>query len=363
VNAADLAHWRLYNLGLTGPRLATPEDAVRRLGAVQSQEYAAAQWSLAQRTAGVGADAVERACAEGRIIRTHVLRPTWHFVDPADLRWLLALTGPRVHALNSSYCRQFGLDDATLARTTALLAGALRGGNHRTRRELQSMLAGAGVEASGPRLAYVLMYAELEAVICSGPMNGRQHTYALLDERVPAAAPLDPDEALAALILRYFTSHGPATEQDLRWWSSLPLAAIRRGLDLVGDRLTRAELDGRRNWFAGDPPAERDPSPTVHLLQGFDEYLVGYSGASKWVLDVSGAFRAAFPDRPVYNNVLLLDGQVAGYWKRTRKRGSALIEVAVHAPLDADGAAALRSAADRHGAYLGLDVEVVVSVL
>lgn len=363
MNGGDVAHQRLHSLRLEGARFGAPEDAVRWLGAVQSQDYGPAKWSVGERTAGAGDAAIDRAFAEGTILRTHVLRPTWHFVLPADIRWMLELTAPRVHALNAYYYRQLGLDDEVLARSTALLAGALRGGNRLTRKRLAAVLQGAGLATEGFRLGYMLMNAELQGVICSGPLDGRQHTYALLDERAPqAGSSLTRDEALAELTLRYFTSHGPATAKDFRWWSSLTAADVGAGLGLVAPRLQHETVDGLSYyWSAASPPPETS-APTVHLLQGYDEYVVGYS-ESKWVLDAAGIARALPQARAVFNGVVILDSQVAGHWKRTLKRTSVVIEAALYRPLDDDQAQALAAAAAAHGAFLGLPATVVTTAL
>ena len=362
MNGGDIAHRRLRNLRLEGARFEAPEDAVRWLGAVQSQDYGPAKWSVAERTDDASDAAIDRAFAEGTILRTHVLRPTWHFVLPADIRWMLELTAPRVHALNAYSYRQLGLDDEVLARATALLAGALRGGNRLTRKELGAVLQGAGIAAEGFRLGYTLMNAELHGVICSGPLNGRQHTYALLDERAPPAGSLTRDQALAELTLRYFTSHGPATAKDFRWWSSLTAADAATGLELVASRLQHETIDGLSYWSAASPPQPETASPTVHLLQGYDEYIVGYS-ESKWVLDAAGGARSLPQARVVFNGVVILDSQVAGQWKRTLKRNAVVIEAALYRPFDDDQAQALRAAAARHGEFLGLPATVVTTVL
>jgi hypothetical protein len=347
---------------LSGPRLDGPEAVVSWLGAVQSQDYGPAKWSVGQRTAGVSDADLDRAFADGAILRTHVLRPTWHFVLPAEIGWMLELTAPRVHALNAYYYRQLGLDEEVLEKATALLVGALRGGNQLTRRDLAAVVEGAGIATKGFRFAYILMNAELNGVICSGVPQGKQQTYALLEERAPRAASLDRDEALAALTLRYFTGHGPATEKDLRWWSSLTAADVARGLELVGRRLQHEVVDGVTYWFAEPPPRLEAAAPTVHLLQGFDEYIVGYS-ESKYLLDVAGTARARIQDRSVFNHVVILDSQVAGHWKRTLKRGSVTIEAALYEPFDDAQAAALQAAADRHGEFLGLSATVVTTLL
>jgi hypothetical protein len=362
MNGRDLAHRRLRNLRLEGPPFAEPAEVVGWLGAVQSQDYGPAKWSVAARTGGVADAAVDQAFADGTILRTHVLRPTWHFVLPADIRWMLELTAPRVHALNAYSYRQLGLDDAVLGRAAALLTAALRGGNQLTRSEVGAVLDAAGIAASGFRLAYVLMHAELEGVICSGARNGRQHTYALLEERAPQAASRSREEALAALTLRYFTSHGPATAKDLRWWSSLTAADVDQGLGLVASRLQHETVDGVSYWSAASPPHPEATSPTVHLLQGYDEYVVGYS-ESKWVLDPGGTARSRSQQRALFNGVVILDGQVAGHWKRTATRSSVVIEVALYEPFDDARTRALEAVVARHGNFLGLPATVETTTL
>jgi Winged helix DNA-binding domain len=353
----DLAAWRLHSLRLSGAPLRAPEDAVGWLGAVQSQDYGPAKWSVAQRTSGTSDAALDQAFADGAILRTHVLRPTWHFVAPADIRWMLELTAPRVHALSAYQYRQLGLDDAVRQKANALLVGALQGGAQRTRKELAALLEGAGVALGGFRLGYLLMNAELAGLVCSGALRGRQHTYALLEERAPPARRLDRDEALAALTLRYYTSHGPATVKDFGWWSSLTAADIRDGLAMAASRLEQEVVDGVTYWFAPPAPGRAATSPTVHLLQGYDEYIVGYS-QSRSVLNLAGR---TLPARPVFNGVVILDGQLAGHWKRTQRRDAVAFEVALYEPFDDARARALRAAADRQGEFLGVPAAVVTT--
>jgi hypothetical protein len=364
MDGRSVAEWRMRSLRLEGDPFDTPESVVGWLGAVQSQDYPLAMWSVAQRTRGIGDTAVERAFADGAILRTHVLRPTWHFVLPADIRWMLELTRPRVHALTAYHYRQQGLDETVREKCDALIADALGGGNHLTRREVAAVLERAGVTAVTLRLGLILMNAELNGVICSGPLKGKQHTYALLDERAPHARNLGHDEALAELTLRYFTGHGPATVKDFTWWSSLTTADARKGLDLVGAQLSHEVVEGVTYWFAEPapspapaPPPSPSPSPVVHLLQAYDEYIVGY-GESKYVFDVSGAARSVPGGWTVFNKLIILDGQVAGHWKRTVKKDSVVVEAALYAPLDDARTDALRAAATRYGEFLGLPVVV-----
>src|SRR5882762_9944043 len=209
-----LAPLRMRIQRLWRSRFDTPQEVVRWLGALQAQEFPVAKWSIAQRTRGATLADVDAAFAAGVIVRTHVLRPTWHFALGADIRWLLQVTAPRVHALNAYYNKQHKLDSKLLAKSNSLIAKALEGGAHLTRSELAAVLTRGGIRAAGNRLAYIVMRAELDAIVCSGAMRGKQHTYALLDERVPHGKTLNREEALAELARRYFTSRGPATLND-----------------------------------------------------------------------------------------------------------------------------------------------------
>lgn len=335
---------------MTTPRFAAVEHVVGWLCAVQSQEYALAKWSIAQRMKRASDDVVERAIAEGRILRTHVLRPTWHFVQPADIRWMLELTSPRVRRMMASYDRRLGLDETVYATSRALIVRALQGGVHLTRAEIAAVLDRGGLSARGQTLAHLVMREELDGVVCSGAPKGRHQTYALLEERAPSARRLTPDEALAELTLRYFTGHGPATLKDYRWWSSLPAAQAREGLHLVRSRLESMNVAGRTYYFAR--PTRAAPARGAHLLQGYDELIVGYT-ESRDVLDVAG-LRTTFPRNPMpFTHAILIDGQLAGHW-RTRSTGdSVAIEVQLAPSATHD---AVEAAASRLAWYMGRPV-------
>lgn len=351
-----IAYRRLHNQRLEGEPLASPVEVVRWLGAVQAQDYGPARWSLGERSRGAVDADIDRAMAEGAILRTHMLRPTWHFVLPEDIRWMQALTAPRVHAQNAFYYRQTGLDEALRTRCNRLLEGALRGGNQLTRKELEGVLAAGGIALKGLGMVYVLMQAELDCIICSGGLRGKQQTYALLDERVPAAPALTREQALAELVVRYFTSRGPATAKDLRFWSSLPLADIHRGIEVAGPRLEQQEIGGLAMWSAPAEAPVRPLSPKVHLLQGLDEYFVGY-GESREFCDQSGV-RPSRVDRAVYNGALILDSQLAGHWKRAVTKRSVTFTVALRVPFDDAQMHALQAAADAQGGFLGVPATV-----
>ena len=273
----EIRHARLYNQRVSSTTFTKPEQVVQWLGAVQAQDYPGAKWALALRLRGASHAVIERAFACGTILRTHVMRPTWHFVTPADIRWMLALTAPRVRAATASYDRKLGIDAALINRSNKAIARALAGGVHLTRQELKAALRAAGIAAdSVQRLAHLVMHAELDAVICSGALRGKQFTYALFDDRVRAPKALSHDEAIAELTLRYFTSHGPAQMQDFVWWSGLKTADVRAGLEMCRRDLADEVVDGKRYWFAPLQRALVTPARSAYLLPTYDEYLIAY---------------------------------------------------------------------------------------
>ena len=343
----------MYGHRLWGPPLETPEAVVGSFAAMQAQEFVPAKWSVAQRATGVTESAMDRAFADGTILRTHVVRPTWHFVRREDIRWLLDLTSPRVNQLNAYYYRKFGLDDQTFATCNSLFRKTLKGGRQLTRKELTDVLEKAGVKASGLHLGYILMRAELDAVLVSGALSGRQQTYALFDDRVPDARTLDRDAALAELVQRYFAMRGPATIKDFTLWSSLTVADAKRGLDMLKPRLEQLVVNGRTYWSVPPVDAAVLTFPVVDLLQGYDEYVMSYS-ESKDVL-----FRAGQPGgggQPAYLHTVLLNGQMIGHWRHTPKGRSVVVETAFYRRLTAGEQKALESAVNRFGRFMGVPV-------
>ena len=346
---------RLRTQRLTGAGFARPEDAVGWLGAVQAQDYGPAKWAVGMRLRRPRDADLEQAFAAGTILRTHVLRPTWHFVLPADIRWLLTATAPRVQAASAGRYRQLGLDAATLRRSEQAITAALRGGNQLTRKQLGEALVAAGVGVDGQRLPHILSNAELQALTCSGPRHGLQHTYMLLEERAPDAIDLPRDEALAELARRYFTSHGPATAKDFGTWASLTLAEVKASVERAGPALRREELDGLVFWSAADDSgrARALRSPVVRLVQGYDEYIMGYTETKRVLVRPGAAWEPAA--RPVSNLVVLLDGRVAGFWKRVFKRDVVVVEAALDESFGAASMPALEAEATRYGEFVGLD--------
>lgn len=348
---------RLATQRLTSAPLPRARDAVRLLTCVQSQERDHAFFSLGMRSREATYDAVRAALDRGDILRTHILRPTWHFVAPDDLRWILALTSQRVERSMAARHRQLGLDDTPpLHRAFDLLPELLRGRNFLTRKEVGSEFAARdGLPEPGSQLGHVLLLAELRGLICSGPVKGTQHSYALVDEVVPPTRERDRDESLAELVRRFFAGHGPATVKDFTRWSSLTVADTRAALADIGDDLARIEIDGTTLWFDPSVPSRTTRRETAFLLPVYDEAVLTYPTLN---FPVADAHPHAESDDPFWARVIV-DRTNAGLWKRVIQPTTVRVETRLAPGLDATQREAVRLAAQRMADFLGRELDYV----
>ena len=357
-----IAHARLRNSRLVGASLPSPSDVVRWFGAVQAQDVPGAFWALSQRLpAGTTVAELGAAFDAGAIVRTHALRPTWHFLAPDELRWIQALTGPRVHRANGTMYRRLGLGQREFRIAADAFRDVLAGGVALTREELAAAVrARATIDLGDPLvITHLAMAAELDSVIASGPRRGKAFTYQLVAERVPPGQPLGEDAALRELVTRYFASHGPATAHDASWWSGLTVSDVRRGIALAGDALERRVVDDREYvaaFGAFDPAPGLVPAPFVRLLSNYDEYLGSYADygpilddslpRARSVADVLGA------------HIVVRDGLVVGGWRRAIAAKRLTVTVTLLAALARSELAALEAEAVGLGRFFELPVEL-----
>jgi hypothetical protein len=357
----EIVRRRIHTQWLARPTPQTPEAVVHWLGAVQSQDYSGAKWAIGQRAADLTDATVDAAFDEGRLLRTHIMRPTWHFVTPSDIRSMLLLTGPRVHTLNAFYYRLAGLDAGSFTRSRKVLERALRDGRHKTRVELGAELTKAGLRLEGQGLAYVMMQAELDGLICSGPRRGKQFTYALLEERAQAVEACSREEALAALTMRYFRGHGPATVRDYVWWSGLTVREARAGLAMTASAVRRESINGLEYWSVPGPASRKVPAPMLYLLPNYDEALIAYKDRGVVSHEPTTPGPARVPT--TFAHHLIIDGRVAGAWRRTLRKKSVEVEVRASRTLNAAEVRALSAAVEHYGAFLGLAASLAHGVL
>ena len=341
---------RLRNQRIMRTGLETAADIVDWLGAVQAQEYEPATWALALRMDGkpVRRD-LEDAFEAGLILRTHVMRPTWHFLTQDSIRWMLELTGPRVQQRMAPYNSQLELDSRMMTRAVKIFERTLRDRQFLTRTELGERLRRAGIDATGMRLAHVAMHAEQEGIICSGPRRGRQFTYGLIAERAPEARRMARDESLAELARRYLRSHGPATVRDFVWWSGLTTADAKRGFEAC--HATSEAVDGLTYWSVESRPSAASREATAHLLPIYDEYLVAYRDRVAVPHGPSGIAKGS-GQTVIFQHAAIIDGHVAGTWRTFRRSRDITVTVTPLRRLTRDERRALGSAAERYQRFL-----------
>jgi hypothetical protein len=346
---------RLVNQQIVRPRFETPAALVRWMGAVQAQDYGGGLWGIGLRLPGASEQEVEEAIAARTIVRTWPMRGTLHFVPPTDARWMLRLLTPRVVARSAGRYRELELDDAAFKRARRILGRALQGGRRFTRGHAYAALEQGGVSPKGQRGIHILGHLAQQGVLCLGPREGRQATFVLLDEWLPAAADPPRAHALAMLAERYFASHGPATVHDFAWWSGLVMKDAHEGIGAAGSRLAGETRDGRRWWSAAATrKAAPRKGPIAVLLPPWDEYMVGYKDRAAAGEPAAGRDPAGLIAMPL----ILIDGRVRGSWKRSLATPTARVSLELWTPITKDERRALEKAATRYGAFMGRGVGV-----
>ncbi len=350
----DIISLRLASQALTGRKLNTPEEIVSLFGAVQAQDYPASKYSLGIRIKNSTDSLIEKAFNEGKILRTHVMRPTWHFVLPEDIVWLQELTSARVKTQMASYNRKLELTDKVFAKSTGIIIKSLEKGNYLSRQQLKKELEKAGINTDVQRLAHIVSWPELDGLICSGPKIGSQLTYALVSERAPTAKKLSREESLARLTFKYFSSHGPAQVQDFSWWSGLSKNEILEGLDLNKERLAQETIDGKNYWYSPDTKVAK--TEKAHMLSIYDEFTIAYKdrtalGGERYVEKMLSSGNAL-------TAVIVINGMIIGNWKRALKKDTAEVTLNLYRELNKKENNLLQKATDEYSAFLKLPLDL-----
>jgi hypothetical protein len=323
----ELLSSRLYNQQLSVSSFQTPTELVSWMGAIQAQDYAMAKWAIGLRIKDTNDDIIEKAITDGTIIRTHILRPTWHFVAPADIRWMLQLTAPAIYKQMAYYDRQLEIEQKELVKSAKLFEKTLTEEKQLTRPELEEIFTKAKFNCDGMRFGHLLMHAELQGLICSGAKKGRQITYALLEERVSATKKYNREESLAMLTQKYFQSRGPATLKDYMWWSGLTSKEAKEGIALLEGKINNISYNEEVLWYI-DLPVKITMDKTIYLLPNFDEYIVGYNNRDVLIPE-NNKSELSRDGNPLFSNTIIMNGQVFGTWKRTLKSNGVTINSTV----------------------------------
>ena len=322
MNFQKITHSRLKNQQITGTDLKTPQEIVAYMGAMQAQDYAMAKWGIGVRLPNTTDEMIEKAIDNAEIIRTHILRPTWHFVAAENIHWLLDLTAPHVMRIMNSSNKQMELTEEVLSKTNKIIEKSLEGGKHKTREELMEILGKAKIPTNEFRSAHIMMNAELQGIVANGSRRAKQFTYALLEERVPKTQKLTKEEALAKLTQLYFSSHAPATIQDFCWWSGLKVSDAKLGLELTKNDLNLVNIENQIFYFSDDFKPKMQES--IQFLPAFDEFIVSYKDRTA-SLDAE-IEKLSIIGYGIFKPIIVINGKVEGIWKRTIKKNETIIE-------------------------------------
>jgi hypothetical protein len=358
LNQSEIATYRLASQQLIASRFTNPKDIVSWMGAIQAQDYPMAKWAIGARLPTVTDQVVESAINNAGIIRTHLLRPTWHFVPAEDVYWLLDLTAPQIKAAQSSRDHLLELTEEIYTKSNLIIEKVLSDGEHLTREELSSALRQAGIATDQNRASHLFARAELEKIICSGASRGSKTTYALLSDRVPYARTVTRDEALALLARRYFTSRCPATLQDFAWWSGLPARDASQALEMVKSEFERMPDGKLTYWLTRDLALPHPGQGEVYLLPTYDEFTLSYSDRSASIPAQLEIHLKEISDRGVFRPILVVDGQVVGIWKRSLHADRLHLEIQPFDQLDSALSDHIAAAAARYGQFLDMQIEI-----
>lgn len=352
----EIARSRLINQQITETHLKSVKELVHWMGAMQAQDYAMSKWAIGIRMPGLTETLIEAAIDKAEIIRTHLLRPTWHLVSKDDVYWMLELSASKIRASAKARHKELELTESILNKSNKIIEKALAG-NNLTREGLMAILAGAGIKTNENRSSHIMLNAELEGLVCSGVGENKKHTYALLEERVPIVKKLSKEEALETLASRYFASHGPATLQDFSWWSGLSAADARQAFEMAKPALISESIGTQTFWMRGVANFSGMASNTsVLLLPAYDEFIISYTDRSavlplkhqKKAISINGFFKP----------LIVVNGQITGLWKRTMKKDKVIIEPDFFKANDKKSRALISQASASFGQFLTKEIEV-----
>jgi hypothetical protein len=321
----NIGHLRLISQQIIKPECKSPKEIVSHMGAMQAQDFNMAKWAIGLRLNKATEKDIESAINSGEILRTHVLRPTWHFVSHDDIWWMLDLTAPKLKASMKGRHRELELTESVLNKSNKIIQKVLAEKKFATRKELIAQLNKAKIPTNENRASHIFLNAELNKIICSGKMKGKENTYALLSERVNEPKAFNKQNALEMLATKYFKSHGPATLRDFVWWSGLNLTDAKNGLEMIKKDLISEKINDEEYWFHGSLPVPEKNKNSVFLLPAFDEFLISYKDRSASIINEHAS--KAFSKNGIFWPTVVVNGKVAGTWKREIKKEKVLVTI------------------------------------
>jgi len=352
----EISNYRLLSQKISSTQFSSAKEIVGWMGAMQAQDFAMAKWAVGIRLLNSTDAKIEMALNKGEIIRTHVMRPTWHFVSADDVYWLLDLTAGKIKSALKTRDKQLELSESLFIRSNNLIESVLKEGNHLSREELTTVFNNANIRTDDNRLSHIMLRAELEGIVCSGQIKGNKPCYSLLSQRVPRKKTISRDESICELAKRYFTSHGPATFRDFVWWSGLSVTQARKGLESIQSDFNSEKVGSAKYWFKDSFSTIPPETNSVYLLPAFDELIISYKDRSSTLSLIHN--NKAVSQNGIFHPVIVANGQVTGIWKRKIKKDELLIEMSSFLADEQFTADLINKAALEYGNFLNKQIKL-----
>lgn len=356
MNSDQIVALRLSNQQLINSKFTTPQMLVSHFGAIQAQNYEMAKYAIGLRISAKE-KIIDNAVNKVDIIRTHVLRPTWHFVSTKDIRWMLELTAPHVKKLNSPLCKKLELDGSILTQCYSIIEKMLEKDLQISRDEIMLELNANNICTKDTRSSLIMMNAELDGIVCNGKMNGKQHTYALFDRQIPISKPITKEKALAKLGAIYFSSHGPATLEDYCWWSGLSVTNAKLSIELIKTDFQSIKTNNQTYWFKDNLQFQKENDSSAHFLPAFDEFLISYRSRTASISIEKQA--QVFTKNGLFKPTIILNGKVIGIWNRSIKKEKVIIETTFLEPVKNEQKKNILKTIEKYENYIEKTIEII----
>lgn len=354
---ADVDRARLASLLIAGPADPgrTVLGIVEHFLAMQAQDAPGVAWSLALRSGGTESQTAA-ALAERDVVRTWPMRGTLHLIPSRDAKWMLDLMGGKALAGAARRRHTLGLPDDVAYRAVDVLAARVAEAEGPVaRKDCLAALADDGIALENQRGYHLLWFASQLGQLAGGPPQGKEQTFVRLDTWAPMHRAPSREEALALVAGAYVRGHGPITDRDLARWTGLGLQDCRTGL-ATAEGILSVETESGPAWVAGIALEAPSIAPT-RLLQGFDEFMLGYS-ADERAIDPAHHDEVVPGNNGVFKPTVIDSGRVVALWSRKLTANAVRVEFSELAPLDDGARARIGDAAEEYAAYVERPLEM-----
>ncbi|WP_435355389.1 winged helix DNA-binding domain-containing protein [Emticicia sp. SJ17W-69] len=313
MNRAEIIQLRLFNQGLSEPFFDKPDEVIAHFGAMQAQDYSMALWAVGLRMKNANRTFVGSQIDSGSIIRTHILRPTWHLVHQKDIQWMMELSAPNVKKATQYIDKKEGLTDDFFLKAWKIIEQQFKEADNLSKEDMMFCLLKNHIVVSNLLATQIIIRAELEMFLCNGYKKG---TYTLFEKRVPPSNKISKTEAIIKLTQIYFQSRGPATIKDFIWWSGLSTTDAKIGMAELSKKLN-SFIHNELKYYYFEPKNSIAERSVFALLPCYDEYTVSYSESRCIVLPNNAD--SSETGNGIFKPILLSENEIIGTWRKSKK--------------------------------------------